>query len=204
MKMVEATACQITDPKAIMSRMQEIIKAADPNFSEEEEKYRSAAAALEQAVDKSLSPSVDAYLAAQEEAFADKILCIAWQGFQLNLDIFNDPARAVALEADDEDLHRERRLGNLTKLYRAKQTIGAFLTAAREFPQEQQELLDGITGFYAYLETVGYKLAHYFGFRLADRVLPYMVPGYTSDPVIDFRYSERLRYSLGLDPACLE
>lgn len=204
MKMVEATACQITDPKAIMSRMQEIIKAADPNFSEEEEKYRSAAAALEQAVDKSLSPSVDAYLAAQEEAFADKILCIAWQGFQLNLDIFNDPARAVALEADDEDLHRERRLGNLTKLYRAKQTIGAFLTAAREFPQEQQELLDGITGFYAYLETVGYKLAHYFGFRLADRVLPYMVPGYTSDPVIDFRYSERLCYSLGLDPACLE
>jgi len=203
MKLVEAAERQITDPAVILSGMREILKTVDPEYPAEEERYQAAAAALEQAVDKSLKPSVKEYLAAEEAVLAGELLYIGWQGFRLNMDIFSDPVRAVMLEADDEELHRERRLGTLTEPAGAREIIRMFHNAARMFPQEQLDLLDSITGFYAYLRTVGYKLVHYFGFRLAGRVLPYLIPGYTGDPVTDSRYMERLRRTLGMDPKCL-
>lgn len=199
MKMVEAAARQLTAPAVILSGMRELLKAADPSYPAEEEKYRAAAATLKQETGGSLVPSVEAYLAAEEETFADEILYIGWQGFQLNMDIFNDPIKALTLDADDEELHRERRLRTLPEPAGARKTVQRFHAAARGLPQEQQELLDSITDFYAYLRTAGYKIAHYFGFRLADRILPYMVPGYVSDPVISLHYLDRLRGSLGLD-----
>lgn len=186
-----------------MSRMREILKAADPNYTEEEEKFRAAAAALERETDGAIVPSAGDYLAAEEEIFADEIIYIGWQGFQLSLDIFNDPLRAIMLEMDDEELHRERRLGSLTVPEKARKTVSAFHSAARTLPEEQQELLSCITGFYAYLETVGFKLAHYSGFCLGERFLPYVIPGYSSDPVVERRYRERLRVGAGIDPVDL-
>lgn len=182
-----------------MGRMREILKAVDPNYMEEEEKYRSAAAALERETGGSIIPSVSDYLAAEEEVFADEIIYIGWQGFQLNLDIFNDPVKAIMLEMDDEELHRERRLAALTAPWKARQTIRAFRAAAQTLPGDQQALLESVTGFYAYLETVGFKLAHYFGFRLADHFLPYVIPGYSGDPVVTYRYRERLCFCTGID-----
>lgn len=200
MKMVETAVRQFTDPAAILSGMRKILKAVDPSYMAEEDQYRTAAAALKQETDSSLAPSVEAYLAAEETAFAEEILYIGWQGFQLNMDIFNDPTRAVMLDADDEDLHQERRLKTLPDPTGARQTVQMFRAVAQTLPREQQELLDSVTDFYAYLRTVGYKLAHYFGFRLADRMLPSVVPGYISDPMLSLRYLERLRGSLGFDP----
>ena len=61
------------------------------------------------------------------------------------------------------------------------------------------DLTDGITSFYGYLETTGYKLAHYFGFRLADLFLPYVIPGYTNDSVDTMYYQSDLKKYLRID-----
>ena len=55
-----------------------------------------------------------------------------------------------------------------------------------------QRLLEGIGEYYAYLETVGYKVAHYIGFRLADELLYYILPGYASNQANTIAYGAAL------------
>lgn len=52
--------------------------------------------------------------------------------------------------------------------------------------------------YYAYLETVGFKLAHLWGFQWADHFLPYVIPGYTPDTVFIAKYTAMVRKDTGL------
>ena len=103
------------------------------------------------------------------------------------------------LRGDYEELHRERRLGTLPMAIKSRETINAFYEVMREKYGDKMDLTDGITSFYGYLETTGYKLAHYFGFRLADLFLPYVIPGYTDDSVNTMYYQSDLRKYLNID-----
>ena len=58
---------------------------------------------------------------------------------------------------------------------------------------------EGITSYISYLETVGYKLAHYFGFVFADHFLEYVIPGYYRDTVTTIQYDWALRGYLKID-----
>ena len=51
----------------------------------------------------------------------------------------------------------------------------------------------------SYLETVGYKLAHYFGFVFADHFLEHVIPGYYRDTVTTMQYDWALREYLKID-----
>ena len=53
-------------------------------------------------------------------------------------------------------------------------------------------------GYYAYWETVGFKLAHLWGFQWADRFLPYVIPGYTPDTAFTAKYTAMVRKDTGL------
>ena len=105
---------------------------------------------------------------------------------------------------DFEDFHRERRMHTLPEVQKALETINAFCEALRTLPEEKRDLTDGITEFMSYLETTAYKLAHYFGFILADKFLYYVIPGYASDSVTTMLYARDLRDYLQLDIKLLE
>lgn len=204
MKTITNVVQQMTDPKSILSALQETLREIDPEFSNVEKKYLTACAGLEEALRDTSAPSVGAYLAAKEQETALEIIYIVWQGFRLNMDIFHDPVHALLLQGDYEELLRERYLGTLPMPAASRSTLNAFCAEVRTLPQEQQEMAEEITGFYAYLETTGYKIAHYFGFRLADHFLHHIIPGYTSDAVNTHRYSRRLRKDLGIDLNAME
>ena len=199
MKTIQTVLQQLTNPQRILRELCDTLRTVDPSFPDVETKYLSAASALEEALGNSLTLAVSEFLAAKEQELAAEIIYIGWQGFQLNIDIFNAPVNAMMLRGNYEDLHRERRLGTLPMTWKSRETINAFYKEMRENHREKMELTDDITSFYSYLQSAGYKLAHYFGFRLADQFLPYVIPGYTNDSVDTMYYHNDLKKHLNID-----
>ena len=77
----------------------------------------------------------------------------------------------------------------------ASKKVQAFVHSLTE---NQRELLDPITDHFAYLKTWGYKLAFCEGFRLADNLLPHLIPAYVPDAMLSMRVENKLRDSLGV------
>ena len=203
MKRINDVLHQLTDAAAIMQDLKETLSEVDPSFRAEEERYETARDVLVEKIGDSVTPSASDYLAAMEAECAAALVYIGWQGFQLNMDIFSNPVNALLLRGDLEDLHRERRLPTVPGVQEHNRTIHAFHDALRD-RHDDQHLTDGISSFYTYLETTGYKLAHYFGFRLADGFLRHVIPGYTDDSVNTTLYKMALHDALGFNPDLME
>lgn len=199
MKTIEMMLRQMTDASSIIQDLRDTLRTIDPQFPAAEQSFNNAVAALEQSLGDAITPTVSEYLAAKEEVLAMELIYIGWQGFQLNLEIFKNPVNALLLQGDYEDLNLERRLETLPTAKKARAVLCAFHEAMQDMPDEAKDLTDGVEEFYTYLETAGYKIAHYFGFRLADRFLPFVVPGYISDQVNTLQYSGGLQRYLKID-----
>lgn len=199
MKTVQTILQQLTAPKMIMAELCDTLRIIDPKFFNTEVKYLAAASNLERELGGSITPAVSEFLAAKEQEFTAEIIYIGWQGFQLNIDIFNSPINALMLRGDYEELHREKRLGTLPMARKPREIINTFYEVMREKHGDKMDLTDDITSFYSYLQTTGYKLVHYCGFRLADQFLPYVIPGYTNDSVDTMHYQSDLRKYLNID-----
>lgn len=196
MKTVYDVLAQTTDPQRILDDLRKTLRKTDPAFSAEEEKYIQASAALTEYADSLTGPSVHDYLAAEDQKIAAELVYAGWLGFQFNLDCFNNPINALMLRQDFEDLHLERRMHTLPAVQDATLKIDAFY---RVLPEDLRELTAGITSYYAYLQTAGYKLAHYFGFIFANQFLYYVLPGYSADDVITLEYRRNLSEFLHVD-----
>lgn len=203
MKRINDALHQLTDAAVIMQELKETLREIDPSFRAEEEKYEAACGVLIEKIGDSVTPSASDYLAALEAECAAALVYIGWQGFRLNMDIFSNPVNALLLRGDFEDLHRERRLLTVPGVQEHNRTIHAFHDALRD-RHDDQKLVEEISSFYTYLETTGYKLAHYFGFRLADGFLRHVIPGYTDDSVNTTLYKMALHDALGFDPDLME
>ena len=199
MKTIEMMLRQMTDAGSIIQDLRDTLRTIDPQFPAAEQSFNNAVAALEQSLGDAITPTVSEYFAAKEEVLAMELIYIGWQGFQLNLEIFKNPVNALLLQGDYEDLNLERRLETLPTAKKARAVQCAFHEAMQDMPDEAKDLTDGVEEFYTYLETAGYKIAHYFGFRLADRFLPFVVPGYISDQVNTLQYSGGLQRYLKID-----
>ena len=97
MKTVQTILQQLTDPKTILQELRETLRIINPKFFDMEVKYLAAASNLEKELGGSITPSVSEFLAAKEQEFTAEIIYIGWQGFQLNIDIFNAPINALML-----------------------------------------------------------------------------------------------------------
>lgn len=196
---VKSVMTQLTAPEVVLQNISETLRKIDPSFAEEERKYFHAVDVLEKTIGNSVSPSADEYIAATEQEICAELIYVAWLGFQQNMECFRNPVNTLFLKLDYEDFHRERRMHTLPAVQQALKTINAFHDSMRALPAEQRDLTDGITSYISYLETTGYKLAHYFGFILANQFLGHVLPGYCDDTVTTMQYAWDLREYLKLD-----
>lgn len=190
---------QLTAPEVVLQRVSELLRKIDPSFSEEERKYFHAVDALEVAIDDTVSPSVSEYIAAEERKISAELIYTAWLGIQQNLECFHNPINALFLKTDYEDFHRERRMHMLPAVNEANQVINDFHKAMRSLPEETLEITNRISEYICYLETTGYKIAHYFGFIFADEFFSHVIPGYCRDDVTTMQYTWDLQKCLQLD-----
>lgn len=145
--------------------------------------YAEEARQYEQAKD-SLPDST--YPDALETQFAAKLLYITYQGLCWNLDCFQQPVNKLRINTDYEDLHQEQQLSHLPEIIRLEKVLHA---AYEDFSPAQREAAAQIGDYYAYLETFGFKIVHYWGFALGNRVLPMLVPGFFPDICFAAQYA---------------
>lgn len=159
---------------------------------------------LHEAIGESVLPRASEYIAAKKQKFCAELVYLVWLGFQQILEYFQNPVNTMFLKMHFEDFLRERRRHTLPEVEKAVYTVSAFEEKLRQVASEQICLTDGIDEFMCYLQTAGYKLAHYFGFILANQPLSHMIPGYTSDVLTTAQYAENLRRCLQLDLGVLK
>lgn len=82
---------------------------------------------------------------------------------------------------------------------KANKTSYDYLEELRASHRDKLDLLDGVNSFYSYLQTVGYKVAHYYGYLLADQLLPHLVPGYYADSAYVSTYGLILNKDIGVN-----
>lgn len=137
------------------------------DFPKMREKYQETMAQSEKR--KALAEAIDTQTASD-------LLFSAALGLKANLDHFHDPITRTFLEVDPEIYLRESVAHSLPQYIEAQKI------------REATECDDDITAYTTYLDTVGPKLAHYFGYLLGDELLPRIIPGYQPDPILTFRY----------------
>lgn len=168
---VKTTMEQLTG-QALTKSLIEFLEQHCEDFSEIREKYQEAIAQTEKG--KKLAEAIDAQTASD-------LLFSAALGLKANLDHFRDPIARTFLEVDPEIYLRESVAHSLPQYIEAQKI------------RDAAEANDAIIEYTTYLETIGPKLAHYFGYLLGDELLPRIVPGYQPDPLLTNRYQAWLQ-----------
>jgi len=96
-------------------------------------------------------------------------------GMKANYEYFENPVTGNFLESDMGIYTKEKTLYVLPVCVEAQRNI-ARLNKSLEI--EDGEFYDGIREYFIYLETVCPKLAHYFGYLIANDLFAELVPGY--------------------------
>ena len=199
---VKSVFTQVTDPKSVFQNIMDTLRTVDPSFEDEHRQYIHSVDTLMDSLCEEDSVKVPEYIAAKENAFCSEMIYIAWLGFQQNIACFRNPINTEFLKLDYETIHRENSFQALPNVRSALPAINDFDCALRSLPEDIQNTAMEITDFFSYLETVGFKLAHYFGFAFADRFLGHVIPGYTPDSATTTQYAmmlqEYLDFNLGL------
>ena len=199
MNSVHSLVNQLINPKFVMSKVKEILREVDPDYEKEEQAFIAACATFEAGLGDSISFTAQNYLDALEESFASDIVFVVGRGFKLNLDIYHNPVNALAFKLDYEDLHQERMMPLVPAAKKANMASYDYLEELRASHRDKLDLLDDINSFYSYLQTIGYKVAHYYGFVLADQLLPHLVPGYYADSAYVSTYGLILNRDIGVN-----
>ena len=193
MKMTENLLTQLTDTDAILDAVYETIATLDPSYEEEMATYHEGLQMLAHAI-----PAVEEYIQALRQELASGLRFSMWLGFRWGLDCSNNPVNKLLLDADFEELCQESCMHTLPDAQTALQRAQTFV---HSLPEDKREQLNPISDHYAYLKTWGYKLAFCEGFRLADNLLPHLVPGYATDLMMSIRLENKLYGSLGVAAA---
>ena len=164
--------------QALTNSLIEFLEQHSEDFPEIREKYQKAIAQAERG--KELADAIAAQTTSD-------ILFSAALGLKANLDHFRDPIARTFLEVDPEIYLRESVAHNMPQYIEAQRI------------RDSAEYDDDITAYTTYLETVGPKLAHYFGYLLGDELLARIVPGYQSNPLLTILYRNWVRTYLGID-----
>lgn len=201
---VKSIFTQVTDSKSVFQNIMDTLRMVDPSFEDEHRQYIHSVDTLMDSLCGEDSLTVTEYIAAKENAFCSEMIYIAWLGFQQNIACFKNPINTEFLKLDYETIHRENSFQALPNIQSALSAINDFDCALRSLPDDIQNIAMGITDFFSYLETVGFKLAHYFGFAFADRFLGHVVPGYAPDSATTTQYAMMLQKYLDFNLSLLD
>lgn len=172
----------ITSPSTILSQAEAVLSQLNPNFEEVHSAYLAAVKSL-----TAIHPEeAKNYLLASNTALSQELLYLFCAGLQLNAECFYHPVNAEILEMDFEVIHQEYKMAALPAIVQARTQAS---TAAQLLPTES---LTPICDYFAYWETVGWKLAHLLGYLLGNQLFVYLIPGYIPDQFTTINYRKKL------------
>lgn len=181
---VEAMLKQVTG-NAILEGIKSLLRSRDQEYGALEQAHLAAVHRM---------GGLEEMLALRDQQITCDLWFAVWQGMKLNFENFRSLLGASMLKLDYSDLLREHIMITMPN-HRAAGRELARMTAAMT-PGQQEELAP-VDEYYAHLETMGLKLAHYVGLRLGDVLYPMVEPGYVYDHAAMLRYRGELEQFLG-------
>ena len=165
------------------------------DFAESKQKYIDAIAALQESLNGNASISPQEEAEAIQRQSASSLLFSGLLGLKANRDHFIDPVARTFLEVDSELYLREEMAHMLPGYVSAQETRNRFYA---QLSPVQQKLYEDVNTYACYLETVGPKLAHYYGYILGNELLQRVIPGYHPDYVLTRKYTAMLETYFGI------
>lgn len=155
------------------------------DFAADYQRYIDAIDALRKELGDAVTDEIDAI----EQQFSSSLLFSGFLGLKANLDNFIDPVARNFLDVDFEVYLREETAHRLPEYGGAQKVRDRFYS---QLTSAQKETYTDVITYTSHLETVGPKLAHYYGYILGNELLPKVVPGYHVDSVLTVKYNTML------------
>ncbi len=166
------------------------------DFPECKKNYMECIEALKKELGTDLAPAVDNLAAAIDQQAASDLIYSAYLGFMANLEYFRNPVANNFLNVDTETYLRENTAHRLPAYDSAQRVIDRFY---EQLTDDQKEETTAIYEYVSYLETVGPKLAHYYGFLFGNEFLMRVEPAYAPDIPLTYAYRRMLQDYLGIE-----
>lgn len=166
------------------------LKEESEEFSADHQRYIDAIDTLREELGEAVTDEMNAI----EQQCASDLLFSGFLGLKANLDNFKNPVARSFLDVDFEVFLREEiahRLPDYEQAQKKQERFYSRLTSA------QREIYEDVSTYTSHLETIGPKLAHYFGYLLGNELLPRIIPGYCVDSVLTIKYNAILEKYMG-------
>ena len=164
--------------------------AASEDFAENHRQFEEAIAHFKSTLPEGATPSADDLCDAIRRQITAQVIFAGYLGFQANVDHFLNPIARTFMDVEPEVYLRERVARTLPEYASAKGVIDRF---RKQLPPEAQEIFESVAVYLAHLETVVPKIAHYEGFLLGNRLLPYVLPGYQPNGLLTACYGDMIK-----------
>ncbi len=156
-----------------------------PDFAEDRQRYLAALKEI---------PGAEAEMQAIEQQTVSNLLFAGALGLKANWDHFTDPVARSFLDVDCEVYLREETARRMPAYQQAQDARERFYGGLSD---AQRALYADVSAYTSHLETVVPKIAHYYGYILANTLLTWVIPGYHADAVQTARYTRMLEEYLG-------
>ncbi len=196
MKTLDSIMQSLTGPD-VLNALTDLLRCHDKDFPEDEQNFFDAVAFLKQELPETHSPSVDEYISAAQTEVIANLLYAGYEGYRANLDNFHSPYATRFTRLDFSDYIRDHLVGHFPAALAAHNICDQF---SKNLPERCQEAADAITSYFIALDVSGPKLAHYAGYMVANRLLPWVVPGYREDYSQTLEYQRELQKYMGYLP----
>ena len=166
------------------------LREESEEFSADHQRYIDATKTLREELGDAVTDEINAI----EQQCASNLLFCGFLGIKANLDHFTDPVARNFLDVDCEVFLREEIAHRLPAYEQAQKNREQFYS---RLTSAQREIYQDVITYTCHLETVGPKLAHYFGYLLGNELLPRIIPGYCVDSVLTIKYNAMLEKYMG-------
>ena len=177
--------------KEIVTKLADVLARNSEEFHEDLAHFNETISLLEAELEQDTSPSVADLVDAIRQQIGSTLLFSCCLGLKANLDHFIDPVSRTFLVVDPEIYLRENIARQLPDYLQAQHVQEQFYRTLS--PKQKEKYDDGITTYICHLETVGPKLAHYYGYLLGNQLFPRIIPGYISDTQLLVQYRHMLK-----------
>lgn len=165
------------------------------DYAEAEKKYLRRVREFE-STEENAETLINGIIMQHEKTIAACMLFAGYRGFEANKETFQKNKGSFSQFYEPEQYLNERVMKSMPI---PVQTTIELRKAYGTMTEEQKTIYDDIINFFILLDDHATKLAHFYGYMLANHLLYKMIPGYVVDQVQTQRYTEKLSTYLGFD-----
>ena len=181
--------------KAIVTKLVDFMAANSEEFIADQTSFNETISFLEVELGQHTSPSVADLVDAIDQQICSTLLFSYYLGLKANFDHFINPLTRTFMDTDPEIYLRENIAWQLPDYRSAQHMREQFYNTLSTTQKDKYD--EDIATYVCHLETIGPKLAHYYGYLLGNQLFPRVVLGYTEDTQLSFCYLQTLEKYLG-------